>query len=139
MLSVMAANSTSLLISWMAPVLEEQEGILESYSLSCSLAENEDKSSLISETVELFVTVHNLQPYTAYICCLFATTSVGVSGTVCQTQNTPEDSKSESTCVYTRHRPRTAPTAQMKSFPASSAHHWHMIFVILQFQVLQNM
>ena len=96
MLSVMAANSTSLLISWMAPVLEEQEGILESYSLSCSLAENEDKSSLISETVELFVTVHNLQPYTAYICCLFATTSVGVSGTVCQTQNTPEDSKSAS-------------------------------------------
>ena len=37
--------------------------------------------------------VYGLQPYTAYTCCLFATTSIGVSGTVCQTQNTQEDSK----------------------------------------------
>ena len=95
MLSVVVVNSTSLFISWQAPLLDEQEAILDSFSLWCSLANGEDSSPLISKNLyhELSVTVYGLQPYTAYTCCLFATTSIGASGTVCQTQNTQEDSK----------------------------------------------
>ena len=95
MLSVNATTSTTLLVSWEAPHLDDADGDLLYFSVSCN---NENPSMMTTEnpsimTTEYSVSFPSLQPFTTYTCCVVATTTVGVSASSCLTQTTLEDSK----------------------------------------------
>ena len=92
MLSVNVASSTSLLVSWEAPHLADTDGDLVSFSISCN-NEAHPFFALIYDGAQFSVIVYSLQPYTAYTCCVVATTTVGVSASSCLTTTTLQDSK----------------------------------------------
>ena len=88
-----ATSSASLTASWEAPELDDMDGELTSFSISCDLGTHETEPNGIVPLNQLSFIQSDLQPYTTYTCCVNAQTTVGVSGTVCQTQTTLEDGK----------------------------------------------
>ena len=93
MLSVNATTSTSLLVSWEAPLLADTDGDLVSFSISCN-NEAHPLVVLFNDGAQFSVIVFSLQPYTAYTCCVVANTTVGVvSASSCLTTTTLQDSK----------------------------------------------
>ena len=92
MLSVNAASSTSLLVSWEAPHLADTDGDLLSFSVSCN-NEAHPLFELFNDGAQFSVIVFRLQPYTTYTCCVVGNTTVGVSASSCLTTTTLQDSK----------------------------------------------
>lgn len=74
-LSVIVLNSTDVQISWNAPPVSEQNGIIIQYNVSVTDANTDDMHSLITSSND--VIVGELLPYTAYHCAVSAHTSVG--------------------------------------------------------------
>ena len=91
--SVNATSSTQLLVSWDRPNLDEMDGALDTFSVSCSPGDDNtvlvpaDSLSADSLSAELL----DLSPYTTYTCCVTAHTTAGVSGASCGTQTTLDD------------------------------------------------
>ena len=90
-MSVNATSSSSLLVSWEPPNLDEMDGQLLSYSVSCSQEDNNEETPEINQITTLSVSVLELSPYIAYECCVEAETTVGISGVSCLTKTTLED------------------------------------------------
>ena len=85
--SVNATSSTSLVVSWKHPNLEEMDGEVETFAVSCSPGDIAVSAPADSLSAELL----HLSPYTTYTCCVTAHTTAGVSGASCGTQTTLED------------------------------------------------
>lgn len=92
MLSVNATNSTSLLVTWEAPDLDDSDGDLRSFNVSCNNELDPEEITVINGD-QYSLSIPNLQPYTTYTCCVDTLTTVGVSPASCLTQTTLEDSK----------------------------------------------
>ena len=86
--SVDATSSTRLLVSWDRPNLDEMDGVLETFSVSCSPGDN---NPVDVPADSLSAGLLHLSPYTTYTCCVTAHTTAGVSGASCGTQTTLED------------------------------------------------
>ena len=86
--SVDATSSTRLLVSWDRPNLDEMDGALETFSVSCSPGDN---NTVPAPADYLSAVLLHLSPYTTYTCCVTAHTTTGMSGASCGTQTTLED------------------------------------------------
>lgn len=73
--SVSVLNSTDVLLTWNAPPVSEQNGIIIKYNVSVTLVETEEVISFVTSSNT--VTVSELLPYTTYHCTVSAHTSVG--------------------------------------------------------------
>ena len=91
--SVNATSSTRLLVSWDRPNLDEMDGALETFSVSCTPGDNNTvyvpADSLPADP--LSAGLLHLSSYTTYTCCVTAHTTAGVSGASCGSQTTLED------------------------------------------------
>ena len=66
-------TSTSFVISWSAPPLQEQNGLIRQYRVRCiRLEEDEDFEILTDSLTERFIT--NLHPFYNYTCSVAAVT-----------------------------------------------------------------
>lgn len=72
----MAANGTTLTLVWQPPLSEERNGIIISYTVSCS-SENGDQYTVILNPI-LILQIQGLSPVTEYTCSIAASTSVGL-------------------------------------------------------------
>ena len=86
--SVNATSSTRLLVSWDRPNLDEMDGALETFSVSCTPGDN---NTVPAPADSLCAGLLHLSPYTTYTCCVSAHTTAGMSGASCGTQTTLED------------------------------------------------
>ena len=95
-----AESSQSLSFSWNTPLLEEQNGVIVSYTIIVSDALTGQIA--ISRTVpssQTSVTVMNLLPFTTYLCSIAASTSAGV-GPFSQNLTVATSQDSEQTNIH---------------------------------------
>ena len=69
-------SSTSLLLSWEPPELEDQNGVILGYVINVTAVETGMNFELRS--TETTLAVDGLRPFTTYICRIAARTVVGV-------------------------------------------------------------
>jgi len=86
-------SSTSLWFSWQPPVLNQSDGVLLSYRMSCPTTTS---SATIPEDRPLsFIyyqyQLNTLKPFTNYTCCIAAETTNGLSSYSCDTNKTLQD------------------------------------------------
>lgn len=83
----------SAVLSWQAPLLEDRNGIIISYTINLTSLNTGLTQQLISTTTNLTLT--NLAPFTTYTCIIAASTAIGL-GPFSNTINiqTPETGKS---------------------------------------------
>ena len=74
--SIGVVSSTSLLLRWEPPELEDQNGIITGYVINVTGLETGTTFELTSPGASLMV--DGLRPFTTYICRIAAETSVGV-------------------------------------------------------------
>ncbi|CAI8026321.1 Epidermal growth factor-like protein 8 [Geodia barretti] len=92
MISTSHITSRSILISWEAPTITQQDEHLQNYALSCSASgTSHTEAPMTIESSETSVTVPNLAPNTIYTCCIRAITTAGQSPNVCTRNSTLED------------------------------------------------
>lgn len=92
MVSADSITSNSLLMNWAAPMLNELDGTLKNYSLSCSA--DEDVNASFIHVLDSNVNTYNvsgLKPATTYSCCIMASTTTGQSRRECREVSTLED------------------------------------------------
>ena len=93
-LTVIPLNSTSLRVSWSPPSTAERRGVLTSYSLTVTAANQEldtTKRDLeLSAESSLSVDISGLEEYTLYSVALSASTSVGSGPVTVVTARTDE-------------------------------------------------
>ena len=75
MLRAITVSSTSVVLIWEAPPLEDLNGHVEGYSISVRKLQTGESQELFSNSTML--TVYDLQPYTVYACMSAAVTDVG--------------------------------------------------------------
>ena len=92
MLSTSHITSSSILISWEAPTITQQDEHLLNYALSCSASgtSHTEVPVTIESSSASSVTVPNLAPNTIYTCCIQAITTAGQSPNVCTRNSTLE-------------------------------------------------
>ena len=88
--TAVATSSRSAIVTWDAPPMAQQNGIIILYTINVTVADSGEMFQLTSTTTSL--TVSTLQPFTTYFCSIAASTSVGMGpfSTVITLQ-TPED------------------------------------------------
>ena len=85
-----ADSSTSMILTWEAPLIYERNGIIISYMVT--LVSGGNSSTFV--TPDEMLTLGRLRPFTSYMLTVSAFTSVGSgSSTVTITVTTPEDGK----------------------------------------------
>ena len=72
----MIVNSTAIIITWLPPVLDDQNGIITAYIINLSLEDN-DTVPLQYTTSSLSVMLVELYPFSTYIVFVAAETGVG--------------------------------------------------------------
>ena len=83
MLRAVTVYVNSAVLSWEAPPPEDRNGIVVGYAINVTKVQSGERMELFSNSTTL--TVHNLQPYTLYLCVSAAVTNAGrgpVSDTV---------------------------------------------------------
>ena len=93
-------SSQSLSFSWNTPLLEDQNGVIVSYTIIVSGALTGQIA--ISRTVpssQTSVTMMNLLPFTTYLCSIAASTSVGI-GPFSQNLTVATSQDSEQTNIH---------------------------------------
>ena len=75
MLRAITVSSTSVVLIWEAPPLEDLNGHVIGYSISVTKLQTGERQELFSNSTML--TVYHLQPYTVYACMSAAVTNVG--------------------------------------------------------------
>ena len=88
-LSINAFNSTTLLLSWLQPLIPN--GIIIKYTINCIGENNKNHTVMTSTTMTL---VSDLSPYTNYTCSVFGHTRVGIGPPITDIGLTDENSKS---------------------------------------------
>ena len=87
-------SSRSVTFRWSAPLVEEQNGVIISYTLNITEAGSGQITQRTVPSSQTSVTISSLLPFTTYFCSIAASTSVNrgpFSPTL--TVNTPEESK----------------------------------------------
>ncbi len=69
-------SSEEAVITWAAPDVADQNGIITGYVINVTLVGTGQTFQMTSSTNDLYLT--NLQPFTTYICRVAAMTNVGV-------------------------------------------------------------
>ena len=72
----MIVNSTAVIITWLPPVFDDQNGIITAYIINVSLEDN-DTLPLEYTTSSLSVMLVELYPFSTYIVFVAAETGVG--------------------------------------------------------------
>ena len=72
----MIVNSTAVIITWLPPVLDDQNGIITAYIINVSLEDN-DTVPLQYTTSSLSVMLVELYPFSTYVVFVAAETGVG--------------------------------------------------------------
>ena len=72
----MIVNSTAVIITWLPPVLDDQNGIITAYIINLSLEDN-DTVPLQYTTSSLSVMLVELYPFSTYVVFVAAETGVG--------------------------------------------------------------
>ena len=72
----MIVNSTAVIITWLPPVFDDQNGIITAYIINVSLEDN-DTLPLEYTTLSLSVMLVELYPFSTYVVFVAAETSVG--------------------------------------------------------------
>jgi len=75
MFRAITVSSTSAVLSWDALPPEDRNGIVVRYAINMTKLQSGETMELFSNSTTL--TVHNLQPYTLYVCITAAVTSAG--------------------------------------------------------------
>ena len=70
-----AESSTSILLSWEPPAVEDRSGVILGYTLN--IAEVSQNASIVVTTSDVAQRVEELRPFTAYLCSVIAFTVVG--------------------------------------------------------------
>ena len=87
-LKISFINSSTLLLSWLQPLIPN--GIITKYTISC-IGENNKNHTVVTNTTMTLVS--NLSPYTNYTCSVFGHTIVGMGPPITGTGLTDEDSE----------------------------------------------
>jgi len=88
----MATSSNSIRATWNPPPLNEQNGIITSYSLTCLLYDQDTNITQLYSTHGTF-SVSGFIPAATYNCSVFARTSGGRGPSVYQTVTLLDDGK----------------------------------------------
>ena len=91
----MIVNSSTVLITWQPPPLDDQNGIIITYVINISLEVNDTVPQQYI-TSFLNVTVAGLHPFSTYVVAVAAQTGVGRGPFSGFTIHTPEDGKAYS-------------------------------------------
>ena len=86
----MAADSRSIFLSWEPPLPEQQNGIIQHFTVTISSVETGDTISTSSMATN--VTISGLRPFTSYQCSVVAHTIASGPAAIIGA-STPEDSK----------------------------------------------
>ena len=95
----MIVNSSSVLISWQPPPLNDRNGIISIYVVNVSLEVNDTMPKQYI-TSSLNVTLVGLNPFSTYVVAVAAETSVGRGPFSVFTIYTPEDGKASSVMIF---------------------------------------
>ena len=88
--TAVATSSRSAIVTWDAPPMAQQNGIIILYTINVTVADSGEMFQLTSTTTSL--TVSTLQSFTTYFCIIAASTSVGMGPfSTVFTLQTPED------------------------------------------------
>ena len=112
-------SSHSVTFRWSAPLVEEQNGVIISYTMNITEARSGQITQRIVPSSQTSATINSLFPFTTYFCSITASTSVNrgpFSPTL--TVNTPEDSKELSLPSFTNSL--TTPYSLSLSLPCST-------------------
>ena len=100
-LEAVTADSRSIFLSWEPPLPEQQNGIIQHYTVTISSVETSDTIS--TSAMATNVTISGLRPFTSYQCSVVAHTIASGPAAV-TAATTPEDSKFTLTYLpYTIH------------------------------------
>ena len=94
----MIVNSSTVLITWQPPPLDDQNGIIISYVITISLEVNDTVPQQYI-TSSLNVMVVGLHPFSTYVVAVAAETGVGRGPFSGFTIRTPEDGKGHSVVI----------------------------------------
>ena len=88
-------SSRSVTFSWRPVLLEEQNGVIVSYTINIAEAgSGETIQRVITSSSQINITVNSLVPFTTYFCSIAASNSIGIGPfSTILTVSTPEDSK----------------------------------------------
>ena len=92
-LKISFINSTTLLLSWLQPLIPN--GIIIKYTINCIGENNKNHSVVTSTTMTL---VSDLSSYTNYTCSVFGHTRIGIGPPITGIGLTDEDSECSKTC-----------------------------------------
>ena len=92
-LNISFINSTTLLLSWLQPLIPN--GIIIKYTINC-IGENKKNHTVVTSTAMTLVS--DLSPYTNYTCSVFGHTRVGMGPPITGIGLTDEDSECSKTC-----------------------------------------
>ena len=70
-----STDSTSVMITWQPPILEQQNGIITSYHISIIEVETEQEWSFVTDPVNTAYIVSDLHPFYYYNCSIAAYTN----------------------------------------------------------------
>ena len=87
-LTIVPLNSSTLLLSWLQPLISN--GIIIKYTINCIGENNKNHTVVTSTTMTL---VSDLSPYTNYTCYVFGHTRVGRGPPITRIGLTDEDSE----------------------------------------------
>ena len=87
-LTIVPLNSSTLLLSWLQPLISN--GIIIKYTINCIGENNKNHTVVTSTTITL---VSDLSPYTNYTCSVFGHTRVGMGPSITRIGLTDEDSE----------------------------------------------
>lgn len=72
----LSVENTTLILSWQPPAPEDRNGVIISYTLSCT--SDEGSSITLTLTAILGISLYELSPDTTFTCQIAASTSVGI-------------------------------------------------------------
>ena len=88
-------SSKSVTLNWNPPRIEEQNGVIISYTINVTEAGNGQLVQRIVPSSETDISISPLFPFTTYLCSIAASTSVNIGPfSTILTFRTPEDSES---------------------------------------------
>lgn len=98
--TIVSTLTTSTILSWNPPLVEEQNGIITGYVVNVTLLLTGETFLLFSNTTTLLVDI--LKPFRTYVCIIAAQTSVGTGPFGTQiTLQTLQDGKTNTCKAYT--------------------------------------
>ncbi len=92
-------------LTWGLPQNDSDDGILRNYVVDCGSDGDQSFAldMMLSADSEKRVVLQNLDPYTAYTCCLLVETDMGSSPLACTAETTLEEGVATKLASYSLH------------------------------------